>query len=80
MGEGDERDEGVEGGKAWIVENVFCRKVEVEVEVEVVQVGQVDQEGLYGAARAANHKKMANGQKDKMTKWQKVLKSTLNLS
>ena len=43
------------------------RKVEVEV-VQVVEVGQVDQEGLYGAARAANHKKMANGQKDKMTK------------
>ena len=42
-------------------------EVEVEVEVEVVEVGQVDQEGLYGAARAANHKKMANGQKDKMT-------------
>ena len=45
--------------------------VEVEVEVEVVQVvevGQVDQEGLYGSARTAKHKKMANGQKDKMTK------------
>ena len=46
------------------------RKVEVEVEVEVevvqvVQVGQVDQEGLYGAARAAKHKKW---QTDKKTK------------
>ena len=40
-------------------------EVEVEVEVEVVEVGQVDQEGLYGAARAANHK---NWQTDKKTK------------
>ena len=39
-------------------------EVEVEV-VQVVEVGQVDQEGLYGAARAANHKKW---QTDKKTK------------
>ena len=60
------------------------RGVEVEVDVEVVQVvevGQVDQEGLYGSARAAKHKKMANGQKDKMTKRQddKMTKKTKSL-
>ena len=48
---------------------------------KVVEVGQVDQEGLYGAARAAKHKKMANGQKDKMTKRQddKMTKKTKSL-